>query len=207
MTVTTYDNVSNCNASMIRIGGEQIDSIVEPTTDLEAQCAVLYPLLVDALLGEHDWNWARQEMQLAADLDVTPLKKWDKAFRLPADMIAGPFAVFGDGREIGTHAYEIFGDHLYCDFSVVIVNYRRRKPEANWPPYFTRLVVTAFASQMAIPVRENLVLSEKLDIEAFGLPQEGRRGGLMGRAMTLDAQSKPIKSIFANGDPLTSTRR
>lgn len=206
MTVTAYDENKICSIALSRIGGGTIDSILEPQTDLEATCANLYFLRMESLLS-YEWNWANAEAVLAKDLDVTPLKDYGNAFRLPGDLLSGPYAVEGDGSRINTGNWRIFGAHLYADYRTVIINYRRKPVVQIWPSYFVNLAVTALSSDFSVPVRESVTMKDALYAEAFGTPQENGMGGLFKTARRLDAQSKPTRSIFRNGDQLTATRR
>jgi len=205
MTVSSFDENKIANIALSRIAGGSIDSITDPVSDLEATCANIYTILVETLLA-HEWNWAFAEAELAKNPDLTPLKDYTTAFRLPADMLSGPAAVYGDGATRNDGAWRIASDHLYCNYTTVIIDYRRKPPVSEWPSYFVNLVIKAMEADLAMPVRENATLKAALTQEAFGSPAENGRGGLFGVAKRLDAQSKPIKSIFANGNPLTSAR-
>ncbi|HCS22610.1 MAG TPA: hypothetical protein PLW48_03815 [Alphaproteobacteria bacterium] len=206
MTVTNLDENKICNITMSRIGGAQINSITDPQDDREVTCANLFFSLLDTLLAEHDWNWAMWEKTLTRDLDVDALRGFERAFRLPGDLIAGPFDVEGDGQQANKGDYVILGAHVHASYKSVKVLYRRRPPVNIWPPFFVSLFVAAFAGQLCIPERDSVSMADKFTEEAFGPPSLLRRGGLMGMAMKIDAQSKPTKTLFKNGDPFTATR-
>lgn len=205
MTVSSFDENKICNIALSRIGGGSIDSILAPLTDLEATCANLYTILVQSLLA-HEWNFSDAEAELAKNPDATALKDYTSAFRLPGDLLSGPYAVYGDGSTRNDGAWRIVSDHLYCNYTTVIINYRRKPPVSEWPAPFTNLVIKALEADLAMPVRENASLKAALLQEAFGTPAENGRGGLFGIAKRLDAQSKPIRSMFRNGNPITSAR-
>lgn len=205
MTATTYDEVKICNIALAGIGGGSIESISSPSTDLEADCANAFALVVESLLS-HEWNWAQAEVALARDLDVTPIKDYDYAFRLPSAMLAGPSGVWGNGSPLNDGQWCVKGAHLYCSYTTVKIDFSKKPPVSIWPPYFVNLVVAALRAQLAIPVRESVSMSEKFEVQAFGTPEEGGRGGLFRMARNLDAKSKPVKSLFRNGDPFSATR-
>ncbi|MDP2206984.1 MAG: hypothetical protein Q8K65_11840 [Alphaproteobacteria bacterium] len=206
MTVTNLDENKICNITQSRIGGAQINSITNPQDDREATCANLFYTLLDTLLAEHDWNFALWEKSLTRDMDVEALRGFDRAFRLPGDLIAGPFDVDGDGRSASKGDYAVLGAHLHASYKTVSILYRRRPPVTVWPPFFVSLFIAAYAGQLCIPERDNVKMADMFAEEAFGPPQMQRRGGLMAAAMKIDAQSKPTKTIFKNGDPFTGTR-
>ncbi|MFO0390188.1 MAG: hypothetical protein ACK502_10810 [Alphaproteobacteria bacterium] len=207
MTVNTYTETDVAQIALSLIGGGDIDSITDPDTDLEATCARIYKPTIETLLS-HEWNWAEAELELAKDLDVTPLKEFTSAFRLPANMLAGPAAVFGDGKEIGDGAWCVKGAHLYCSYTTVMVDYRKKPPVTIWPSYFVNLAAHALAAAYAIPVREGAgrAIRDEMHRIAYGPPEMENRGGLFAVAKKLDAKSKPNRSIFANGDPFTRAR-
>lgn len=206
MTVTSLDEIEVCNIALARIGASPINSIEDPQDDREATCANLFFVTLDSILSEHDWNFARHEKALTLDSDEKPLRTFERAFRLPGDLIAGPFSVYGDDREINIGDFRVFGAHLYASYKTVIVEYRRRPPVTIWPPFFVNLVSNALSAQFSMPERDSTSMASYYDEIAFGPKSMDRRGGLFGTATKLDGQSKPTKSLFKNGDPLTGTR-
>lgn len=205
MTITTYDDNKICQIALSGIAGGSIDSILEPETDLEATCANIYFILVETLLSE-EWNWTSGEAELVKDLDVTPLRQFTNAFTLPGNLLSGPSAVFGNGSRLNDGDWCIKDNHLYCNYDTVIIEFRKKTPVNTWPPYFVNLVIKALQADLAMPVRENATLKATLLEEAYGPPIMQGRGGLFGKAKTMDAKSKPMRSLFANGDPLSRTR-
>lgn len=205
MTVNSFDETDICQTALSLIGGGEIDSIADPESDLEATCARIYKPKIETLLS-HEWNWAQAELELAADLDVVPLKNFSRAFRLPGNMLAGPAAVYADGRQINDGDWEIKGAHLYCNYTTVIVDYRKKPPVIIWPSYFVDLATHVLAAAFAIPVREDKSLRDDMHRLAYGPPEMEMRGGMFAVAKKLDAKAKPTKSLFANGDPFTAAR-
>ena len=205
MTVTTYSETEICQIGLSLIGGGDIDSITNPVTDLEATCARIYKPRIETLLS-HEWNWSETELELAKDADVTPLKNFTSAFRLPPNMLAGPAAIYADGSELNDGDWTVKGAYLYCNYKTVIVDYRKKPPVAIWPSYFVNLAAHDLAAAFAIPVREDKSLREEMHRIAYGSPEFEGRGGLFATAKKLDAKAKPTRSMFANGDPLTRAR-
>lgn len=206
MTFSTFDENRLCNIALSGIGGGSINSIIDPVVDLEATCANVYSSLIPFLLS-FNWNWTNTEAELAKNLDITPLREFESAFRLPADLSSGPVAVYIDGVQRAQEGYwKIKGTHLYCNGDVVIIDYVGGADVSTWPPFFRRLAIKALQADLAIPVRDNEQLEDQLRREAYGPPEMEGRGGLMGVALRIDAQSKGTKTMFKNGDPFTSAR-
>ena len=208
MSLNNYDDLDICQMGLDEIAGPTINSIDDPTTDVEATCARLYPLVVGDLLASHDWNFASPVRQLAVNADETPVGGYDHAYRLPSDLIAGPFAVYGDGDQSRPiSSYENANDHIHTNFDIVHVKYRNVPAVSTWPIYFVNLVVMALAARLAKPVADNTALGAEKNEVAFGPPNLDGNGGLFAKAKRIDAISEPTKTIFKNGNPLSRTRR
>lgn len=205
MPVIVYDENKICNIALTRLGGLPIESVLDPTTDMEETCANIYHIRAEELLA-HEWNWTNAELELARLPDVTPVKTFRYAFQLPSNMLSGPRAVYGDGSELNSGQWKVVGDKLYCDFQTVAVDYGNKPPPSIWPAYFVNLVTKAVEADLAIPVREDRQLKADLLEEAFGPPIMEGRGGLFKIAKNLDAKNKPTQTLFSNGDPFTAAR-
>lgn len=206
MTVSSYTEVSVCNIALALIGETAINTITDPETDVEATCATLYPITRDDLLSKHEWNFANPIRELAVDADAPAVDGWQYAHRLPANMLAGPFAVWGDGSTRPVADYAVINNHVYSNYAVIKVRFREQVLVSEWPHYFVNLVAHALGAALAKPVAENSARAEELRIIAFGSADKEGMGGLFANARRLDAQSRPIKSMFAMGDPLSATR-
>ncbi|PZQ48892.1 MAG: hypothetical protein DI551_00750 [Micavibrio aeruginosavorus] len=209
MTITTYDDLGICIAALAALGEGGIHSIEDPQTDVEAVCAVLFPLVLGTLLSMHEWNFANPVRQLAADPDVMEDDRAGYAYahRLPANLLAGPFGVYSSPRRTDRIAdYLVSGNYILSNSAVVFARYCARTDIANMPLYFIDLAVTACSARFAKPITDNTALAEEKRIEAFGPADMNGRGGMFANAVVLDARSRPMKSIFANGDPLTAAR-
>jgi hypothetical protein len=205
MTVNSFDETEICQTALSLIGGGEIDSILDPQTDLEATCARIYKPRIETLLS-HEWNWAEKELELALDLDVVPLKDFTKAFRLPSNLLAGPGDVYGDGSQLNDGDWRVMGAHLYCNYTTVIVDYRGKPPVVIWPSYFVNLAAHDLATAFCVPVMDDRALRDDFQLTTYGPAEMEGRGGLFQTAKRMDAKSKPTKSMFANGDPFTRAR-
>lgn len=208
MTLNTIDEDQICNIASTLISGKKINSISDPKNDQEATFAALYPMSRDTLLAKHPWAFANPDRTLAIDADAPVIAPWKNAFKLPSDLIAGPFAVYGDGStyQADAFSFENRNDYIYSNFSTLRVSYRARPDVSIWPPYFVYLVATDLASLAAKPIKSDTALAEEMRIRAYGAAQLDGNGGLFQAAKNIDAQSKPMSSLFKNGDPLTGAR-
>jgi hypothetical protein len=208
MTLNIHDDLSLCNAALNIIGVKPIDSISDPVTDKEATCARLYPIVIGGLLSRFGWNHVNKVVQLAQSPDEPKIGNYTYAHKLPSAMIAGPFAVYADGNLAQPfQEYEISNDHVHSDYARVDVLHRRGGIVSTWPLYFVELAVYALAAAFAKPVADSSSMSTEMRIRAFGDAGENMEGGLFKAAKSIEAQSRPTKTFFRNGDPLTVTVR
>jgi hypothetical protein len=207
MSVNDYDEVKICTAALTLIGEDPIDTITDPETDVEATCATLLPLVIATLLSKHEWNFANPIRELAVNADEPGKFGYTYAHRLPSDLIAGPFAVYGNNNtRRPTQNYENANDHIYSDFEIIHARYRIKPAITIMPIYFIDLIVTVLGMRLAKPVADNTDLATELRILAFGPAELDGKGGMFADAKNIDAKSQPIRSMFANGDPLSATR-
>lgn len=202
---TDTDDVSVVNKSLGLFGGGSIQSFDE-TSPLAVICSSVYETTISSLFCMHPWRFAMAKRQLAKSSEEVPLNEWKYAFVLPSSMLAGPWAVFGDGRQMASHAFEIYGQFLYCDYDTVVIDYTKRVAESYWPAWFERLAVMAAAADLAVPVSDQVSKSENFRKIAFGNPEMQGRGGLFAECRRLDGQTQAMRSLFSNGDPLTTAR-
>ncbi len=202
---TTETDVTMINKALARFAGGEIGALDE-ASPLAATCSDIYSPLRDYLLCIHPWRFAMKKRQLALSASETPINEWTKAFPLPADILSGPWAVFGDGRELPSHMYEIYNGFVYCDYDTVIMDYTARIDESAMPPWFKGFLITATAADLCVPIADQVSKSEALRAIAFGPPADRGRGGLFAQCRRLDGQTQPTRSLFMNGDPLTAAR-
>lgn len=205
MTINGYSDLSICSNALTMIGADVISSFDEET-DVAATCARLWPLTRDSLLSRYNWNISAAERQLARSAEVVPLREYSYAYRLPSNMLSGPFAVYADGGSVPTTDYAVRGDYLYSNAETVIIVYAGGADPGGWPVYLVELGTVALAARLAKPVMDSVGLRDSLAEEAFGLPGERGMGGLFAQARLLDAQARRNRNILRNGNPLSNTR-
>lgn len=210
MPVNLYTDIALCNAALDLIGESGINTLTEPKTDIEASCATQFTLVIANLLSLREWSFSTRLRQLAAsaDIDAENRRGYAYAHALPSNLLAGPFAICGSNNDRDTITdYALDGNYVLSDSPVVYARYCAQTDLSSWPLYFINLCVVALASRLAKPVADNTELATELRIQAFGSANEEGRGGLFATAASLDAKAKPMRSLFANGDPLSATRR
>jgi hypothetical protein len=129
------------------------------------------------------------------------------AYQLPTDRIAAPRALYGDNdmRQPFTD-YDIEGDFLLTDREQVWCAYQRRTNPARWPGDFRECFTIAVMAELALSVREDRPLHDRLFAKAFGTPGQGGIGGLFATAMENDSQAQPSTIAGGGVNPLIDVR-
>lgn len=180
-------DVAICNKALILLGVSTINSFTDDN-DRASVCSETYPIILDALLGMTDWRFATGKAQLS-QLVSAPVNKWTYAYNLPADYVAGPWAVYNSSAvgAVPVKEWEIFEKKLYADYAAVYIDYRFRPSEANFRPYFVHLLVLALAAAMAPSLTDKDELAVEYNERAFGVPSDNYRGGYYATAAELNA--------------------
>lgn len=209
MIVNGYDDKKLCNAALTLIGEAPINSLENPTTDIEAACANLWPLVRAEILSCHEWNFANPIRQLAANADADENLKggFKHAFALPADLVAGPQAVYANGDfKRPVRGWENVMGHILTNDDVIHARYRNDPDIGTWPMLVVSLGAHALSARLAKSVTDSSSMTTEMRIMAYGPADMGGRGGLFAAARKADAMSQPMRSMFQNGDPLSATR-
>lgn len=209
MTANAYDDLKVINMALVELGENPIESFEQPETDIEGTVGETYILYRDTLLSEHPWNFANPLRQLAANADADEVLKagYKHAFRLPNDLLAGPFAIYANRNfKDPIQAWENSDNHILCDEDVIHARYRRHVDISSWPIYVIRLLVMICAAHWAKPIADNTQLAQEKRILAYGPAELDGNGGLYKKAKQLDAMANPLRSLFGNGNPLSATR-
>lgn len=142
--------VELCAAALVKIGAQPIAGFEDETA--EAACARrLYPIARDLLLGVHPWTFTMTQARLTPAAGA-PVADFAHAFQLPADHLR-TISVGTAGRSRGT-AYRAQGGLILSDAEEIVINYQRRVPESELPPFFVPLLVTRLAAELCIPLTE-----------------------------------------------------
>lgn len=203
--VTENTDVTLCSLALNKISESPITSL-DDQDDVAGTCSRIWPSLGDYLLSLYPWPFALDKRQLAIAPDEQPLNEHLRAFALPANMLDGPFAVYGDGSSNPSHGWEIYGNFLYCDFDTVIIDYKKRPEVREYPGYYYEFAATALAAELAMPVSESENRAGEMRIKAFGPAQMDGQGGMFAACRRIASQNQPTKSLFQNGNPLMRAR-
>lgn len=171
-----------CSNALNFLGEQSITSLTDGTIRANL-CKTHYPVLRDALLEEHPWNFAMKRQALAVLADA-PEFKWTRQFQLPSDLLR---IVDVDPPQTD---YEIDGTALACDETAIEVRYVYRITDVTkFPSLFVLAVEFLLASKIA-PVL-------KVDAGITGSMVEMGNMWLR-KAKVADAQNQPSQVIDAD---------
>lgn len=196
------DKLTILNRALARIGAA-------PLTDLDAdddqlrQCLAIWEDLVDAALVLWSWSWSMRPAVLERRAE-TPLF-WKSAFGFPATALGPPVAVYAsaDQRATPLRDFAVEGRTVLTDTDVAWARFPTRIDPADWPAAFRLGFTVWLASALAVPVAQDTKLKAQLETEALGTPSEGGRGGLIGRAIAMDAGGSGGPAPLGASDALT----
>ena len=145
--------VGICNRALQKLGASRITSITEDTKNARA-CNAAYEICRDSELEKHEWSFAIERAELAAD--ATP-PAWGRAnsFQLPSDFIR----LAHDYPEDTNNAkdWQIEGQKIISDDSdPIYIRYVRRVTDPN---VFSSLFQEALACRLALELCEELTQS------------------------------------------------
>jgi hypothetical protein len=151
-------SIALCARALIKLGATGIASFDEGTAEAEV-AANLYPVVRDAILSSHPWNFATGQVTLPR-LGAVPVADYRHAFQLPADFLralsagAGPF-----GRGL---SYRIAERRLHANAEQVTLTYIFRPDEIAFPPFFDHALISRLAAEFCLPLTESTSRAELL---------------------------------------------
>jgi hypothetical protein len=144
-------SVDLSSRALLKIGANAITSFEDGSTEAEV-AASLYPVVRDALLSAHLWNFATTQREIPKLL-TEPIADFSWAFQLPEDCIRVISAgTQGLGRGL---VYRISGRQLHTDADSVTLTFISRPDELTFPPFFNVTLIAFLAAEFCIPLTEN----------------------------------------------------
>jgi hypothetical protein len=189
-------SIEHCNRALNLIGSSPIASFQE-ATDKSSTASAQYETTLNMLLAMAHWRFASKKVQLARLL-ASPVSYWQYAYQMPADMIAGPDAVYNTsvvGASPIVTGYDIFERTLMTNEAAIYVDYRYRPLESNFPAWFGSLLELALAAKFAKGVTDQDDLAKEYFARTFGTPVENMRGGFFAVCAQINRQGSGPKTL------------
>lgn len=197
------DRITMLNRALLRIGAEPL--VTEADPGAPAHLAV-YDSVIERL-GALPFSYLKVTRRLVR-LAAPPGQLWTYAFQLPSDRLGPPRAVYAsaDTTRRSMTAYDLVGDQLLTDYPEIWVTLTVSGGWQRWPGDFRECFITALMAELALSVREDRPLHDRLYAKAFGTPQQGGIGGLCGQALDADSQAIPSTVVGGGVNPLIDVR-
>ena len=180
-------DISICSRALMNLGAAPINSF-DQNNDIAKMLKISYPEIRDEIISGYAWECMKVRKELTRTTEEPGGYRY--AFIMPGDLLGGPSGLFpsADARS-GTSAFEVRRNRVVTDLPRAWIEYQSRRPEAEWPAWFAQLVTAAVAAEIAYTVTDQQSVKDHWEAKAFGTPSDERIGGLMGQAMTIDAQN------------------
>lgn len=179
-------DVSICAGALVLLGASPISSF-DDDDDNARVLKIMYPEIRGSIIASYQWECMRVRKALTR-MSAKPIG-YAYQFLFPGEAIGAPIGVFPSAdAKGGISDFEVFGRTIATDRPEIWADFTVEKPENEWPAWMAELVRAAVCAAIAFQVTDQNGVAERWEMKAFGTPQEGGFGGLMGKAMTLDAQ-------------------
>lgn len=179
---------------------------------LKSSIELIYENVIDDTFSLHDWTWAKQKtrLNLIKDHRADGLVSYDYryVFRL-TDNVSGAFDKFLKSSERiddPVREFEIVGTELHINCHPVWVVLNASVDPTLWERGFRNAFIVALASELAVPLKQDIDLRDSLEAKAFGTSSQGRTGGLFGRVIARDITNR-ARNLGNQPDPLTNAHR
>lgn len=193
------------NAALARIGCLPVATL-ESEDPAIVNIKRVYQTVLGDILSKAIWNCAIKTAGLS-QLVTLPVRQWAYAYALPPDRLGLPRAYYQDKTcRVPLTELQLSDNQVWCDAALVWAEYLYRPVPANWPGYLTEVVVLGVAAELALSVREDAALRNRLRVDLYGSDMYQGEGGQFGVAQSLEAQSHPSPQVQGGYNPLMSVR-
>lgn len=165
----------------------------EEDSDLAAQVSLLWHEVKESILGAAPWACTIKVVRLAQLVTTPDQTRRQFEYPLPSDALGPPRTVRDRVDGLPFQDFDVFGNSIFADASDLWIEYQAAIAPAFMPTYLRDVLSGAARTTFARSICANNTLSDRFDYETYGAPSEQRMGGLMGKALLLEAQSKPAR--------------
>ena len=151
----SVSDVSIANRALTLLSAGRILSLSEDSENAR-KISAIYEDTRNALLEEHNWNFARTEVTLSL-LSLFPvLETWANAFQLPSDCIR----VIRMQQDI---AFAIYSDRLYTNSDTASIEYIIRVTDpTKFSSGFVKALASKIASDLSFGITQNATLAANM---------------------------------------------
>ena len=145
--MSTSKQVSIANSALFKVGASRINSF----DDNKNEAVIIkefYERSYRALLSMYPWSFAMKTSTLA-QLPTKPEQEYEYAYQLPNDMVWVQ-------RTFPNSNFKIVGRQLHTNERTISLKYTYRAPEEDMSIQFEQAFMYYLASQICIPITENV---------------------------------------------------
>lgn len=147
----TSSPIDISNSALLKVGASRINSFDDNRTEAVV-VTEFYERSVKWLLAQYYWGFASRSVDLA-QMPHKPQHEYEYAFALPSDFIRIQ-------RTFPNSNYKIVGKELHTNQPTIAVKHTFRAKEEDFPIHFEETFMYYLASQIAIPLTENVNKSD-----------------------------------------------
>lgn len=146
------DDVSIANRALTLLSADRIGSFTE-NSESARKVAAIYEDTRDALLDDHNWNFARTERTLSLLSDYPILDTYSAAYQLPSDCIRVI-------RMQDDEPFDRFSDRLYTNADSASIEYISRITDpTKYSPSFVRAFAAVLAADLCFGITQNATMT------------------------------------------------
>lgn len=144
----TTTSVSICNAALLMVGADDINSFSDSTTEAKL-CNALYEDTRNTVLQYHPWVFSLKQIDLGGATTTAPLFDYKYSYQIPSDALR--IVAAEDSTE-----YAIYGDKIHSNTSPKQIIYQALVAEDDMPSYFVRTLQLYLARYFCISLQEDV---------------------------------------------------
>lgn len=193
------------NDALALLGDDGIGSFTDDERGRDA--SRIFRVELGFALGVYPFSWARKIFLLSKLAEPAPTGH-AALFALPPERIGPPLRVTDDATDPDRifNAFVLLDDRVASDAAALWAECKFLPRASSWSPTFRAAVVTALAGRYAYARAADKDVQERLLRQAYGTPDGGYRGGLIGAAIAEDARATPPRRLPMAANPLSAAR-
>jgi len=134
--------------------------VANETSEQARKVRALYETTRDAMLSEHNWNFAMKERLLSLLSDEPIKDDWDYEYQLPTDCLR-VVSLEGD------YEFAIYSNKLYTNTDDARILYVSRETDPNkFSAGFVKALASRLAADLAFGITQNATMATNMDAMA-----------------------------------------
>jgi len=154
-------DVDLANDALAQIGATPITALDDSDVSINAQyCKAMYPMLRDAVLRDHLWNFAKKRATLTPTA-TPPLFQWPYSYQLPPDCLRVLRMGVDDNQSWKIEGKLLLTNVSYVNSPMTILYIAQITDLSQWDAMAYQALATRLASKLAGPIQHDLKLAEQ----------------------------------------------